>query len=216
MPESNKKGRFIVIEGLEGAGKSTAVDNVIQFLESHEIPCIKTREPGGTKIGECLRNLIKSGLDGETLFSRAELLLIYAARLQLLEQVVRPALKAGTWVVTDRFELSTFAYQGGGRQLDMAMIEELSAFCLQGLKPDQVFFLDILPEQGLMRAKARGEMDKIEQESRAFFSRVYHTYHERLAMMQHVKIIPATLSIEQVREQMHATLAQMIHETILT
>lgn len=214
MPTSVKKGRFIVVEGLEGAGKSTAVDSVVQFLASHDITCIQTREPGGTKIGECLRHIIKSGLDGDILVPRAELLLIYAARLQLLEQVIRPALKAGTWVVTDRFELSTFAYQGGGRQLDTAMIETLSTFCLQGLKPDQVFFLDIMPEQGLMRAKARGEIDKIEQESCAFFSRVYHTYHERLAMMQHVKVISASLSLEQVREHIHTTLEQMIHEHI--
>ncbi len=212
----SNKGRFFVVEGLEGAGKSTVVTEIIQFLSAHSIPCIKTREPGGTKIGECLRNLIKAGLDGETLEPQAELLLLYAARTQLVEQVIRPALQAGTWVICDRFELSTFAYQGGGRQLDIEMIETLSQLCLHGFKPDHTIFLEIMPESGLARAKTRGEIDKIEQESRAFFSRVYHTYHERLAAMQHVTMIQAALPLEKVIEQVHAVLKPMIPENVIS
>lgn len=194
------KGRFIVVEGLEGAGKSSVVEALIQKLHEHHISCIQTREPGGTKIGECLRTLIKLGCEDERLLPKSELLLLYASRMQLIEQVIRPALDAGTWVISDRFELSTFAYQGGGRQLDIRMIESLSSFCLQDFKPDCVFFLDIMPEQGLNRAYLRGETDHIEQESKAFFSRVYHAYQTRIALMPEVISINALQPFERVME----------------
>ncbi|OGV25411.1 MAG: dTMP kinase [Legionellales bacterium RIFCSPHIGHO2_12_FULL_37_14] len=207
-----KKGKFIVVEGLEGAGKSTVVESASAFLHQHGIRCIKTREPGGTKIGENLRHIIKSGIDNETLVARAELLLIYAARVQLLDTIIKPALESGTWVISDRFELSTFAYQGGGRQLDKSIIQEISQFCLQGFKPDQTLFLDIMPEQGLKRAKQRGEeIDKIEQESRAFFSRVYHAYHECISALPNVDIISATLPIDEVLQAVHKALAQTLN-----
>lgn len=114
-----KKGRFIVIEGLEGAGKSTAVQGLYDWLQSRHIPCIQTREPGGTQIGECLRKLIKSGLNEEKLYVQSELLLLYAARVQLVEQVIQPALQAGKWVVADRFDLSSYAYQGGAGEVSI-------------------------------------------------------------------------------------------------
>ncbi len=195
---NHPKGRFLVVEGLEGAGKSSTVQCMVDYLTQAQIPFIQTREPGGTQIGETLRTLIKSGLDGERLYPQSELLLIYASRVQLVEQVIRPALNEGTWVICDRFELSTYAYQGGGRQIDTSTIDMLSAFCLHGLKPDLLFYLDIMPEMGLSRAKLRGEFDHIERESQAFFSRVYHMYHERLSAMHYARRIDATLPLEKV------------------
>lgn len=207
-----KKGKFIVVEGLEGAGKSTIVTGVVDFLKAHGISCLKTREPGGTKIGENLRQIIKTGIDNESLVARAELLLIYAARVQLLETVIKPALEAGTWVVSDRFELSTFAYQGGGRQIDRTIIQEISQFCLQGFKPHKTLFLDIMPEQGLKRARERGEeIDKIEHESCAFFSRVYHAYHEYIAKSSNINIISATLPLNQVMQEVHSVLSSILN-----
>lgn len=207
-----KKGKFIVVEGLEGAGKSTIVTCIVDFLQAHGISCLKTREPGGTKIGENLRQIIKTGIDDESLVARAELLLIYAARVQLLETVIKPALLAGTWVISDRFELSTFAYQGGGRQIDKDIIKEISHFCLQGFKPHQTLFLDIMPEQGLKRVRERGEeIDKIEHESCAFFSRVYHAYHECIANMSNVSVISAILPLEKVMQETHHALSSLLN-----
>lgn len=207
-----KKGKFIVVEGLEGAGKSTIVTCIVDFLQAHGISCLKTREPGGTKIGENLRQIIKTGIDDESLVARAELLLIYAARVQLLETVIKPALLVGTWVISDRFELSTFAYQGGGRQIDKDIIKEISQFCLQGFKPHQTLFLDIMPEQGLKRVHERGEeIDKIEHESCAFFSRVYHAYHECIANMSNVSVISAILPLEKVMQETHNALSSLLN-----
>ncbi len=135
-----ERGKFIVVEGLEGAGKSTALQTIKRYLERFVPELLLTREPGGTRVGEHVRQLLKERVEGEALEPRCELLLFYAARVQLLEQVIRPALSQGTWILADRFELSTFAYQGGGRKLDKHMIQHLSAFCLQGFKPDLILF----------------------------------------------------------------------------
>ncbi len=185
-----KKGRFIVVEGLEGAGKTTAVQTIQQYLANHVPSVLVTREPGGTKIAEQIRALITHNQD-ERLDPRSELLLIYAARIQLLEQVIKPALQAGTWVLADRFELSTFAYQGGGRGLDQQMIYKLSSFCLQDFKPDLILFLDVNLEEGLRRIKQRGDLDRIEQEPLAFFKNVFNAYHERITKMDQVICIDA-------------------------
>lgn len=194
------QGRFIVVEGLEGAGKSSVVEALVENIKSRGKSCIQTREPGGTQIGEVIRGLIKSGCADERLLPESELLLLYAARMQLLHQVIQPALASGTWVVSDRFELSTYAYQGGGRQLDTEMIDRLSVFCLKGFKADCIFFLDIMPEQGLIRASSRGQLDHIETESKTFFSRVYHAYQSRIALMPEVIRIDAGQSLPQVME----------------
>lgn len=123
---SLKTGKLIVIEGLEGAGKSTAVATVADLLTQAGIKTITTREPGGTEVGEQLRSIIKNPKYKDILDDKSELLLLYTARVQLLEEVIKPALQ-GTWVIADRFELSTMAYQGGGRGLSQAMIH-LSEF----------------------------------------------------------------------------------------
>lgn len=208
------KGHFIVIEGLEGAGKSTAINTIKHYLESLNIELITTREPGGTRVGEVARQLIKESVPTEPLDPRAELLLFYAARVQLLERVIRPALEKACWVLADRFELSTMAYQGGGRKLDQAMISHLSAFCVKGLKPDLIVFLDITPEQGLERAKKRGKIDRIEQESLAFFNQVYDSYHQYIKTMDNVVIIDASKPLHTVRELIRSTLENYVTSTV--
>lgn len=194
-------GRFIVVEGLEGAGKSTAVETIKEFFSTYHQHFITTREPGGTRVGEAVRHLIKQvSSESESLEAKAELLLLYASRVQLVEQVIKPALNDGTWVLADRFELSTFAYQGGGRGLDVNMISELSQYCLNGFSPDLIIFMDITPELGLSRALKRGSADRIEQESLDFFYRVYDAYHETIKTMKQVVVIDATQT-EQVVKQ---------------
>lgn len=192
-------GRFIVVEGLEGAGKSTALQTLATYVKAQGNDVICTREPGGTRVGEVARQLLKEVIPDEPLDPRAELLLFYAARVQLVERVIRPALARGCWVIADRFELSTFAYQGGGRQLDEAMIQQLSSFCLEGFKPDITFFLDLPPEKGFERVHQRGPMDRIEQESMAFFNKIYDSYHRYIKNMPNVILIDATQPLASVQ-----------------
>ncbi|MED5525385.1 MAG: dTMP kinase [Pseudomonadota bacterium] len=166
---------FVVIEGLEGAGKSTAVARVRAFLESRGATVVQTREPGGTPLAERMRELVKNVHD-EPLTPQAELLLMYAARVQLVENVIKPALAAGNWVVGDRHDLSSRAYQGGGRQLGNALIDSIRQVVLGDFKPVLTLYLDIDPKLGLERAKARGELDRIELEQLAFFERTRARY----------------------------------------
>lgn len=199
-------GRFIVIEGLEGAGKSTAIEIMRQVLAPHIAELIVTREPGGTHVGEVARELIKQSIPEEPLDPRAELLLFYAARVQLIEQVIRPALARGAWVLADRFELSTLAYQGGGRNLSLNMIQQLSSFCLENIKPDLTLFMDITPEQGMQRVLSRGKADRIEQESMVFFNRVYESYHAHIKTMDNVVTVDASQPLQTVRQSIKAVI----------
>ncbi|MBI2786499.1 MAG: dTMP kinase [Legionella longbeachae] len=192
-------GKLIVIEGLEGAGKSTAVNTVEESLNKKGIKSISTREPGGTAIGDILRNIIKSYDYRDVLDDRSELLLLYTARIQLLEQVILPALQKGVWVIADRFELSTMAYQGGGRGLDQEIIDHLSHFALKGFKPDLTLYLDISPDEGMKRAKSRGALDRIEQQSIDFFHRVHECYIRHIEMNSNVMLIDASLPLPEVQ-----------------
>lgn len=207
-------GKLIVIEGLEGAGKSTAVNTVVDPLAERQIKTITTREPGGTAIGEILRNLIKNPEYRDVLDDRSELLLLYTARIQLLKQVIEPALQKGMWVIADRFELSTMAYQGGGRGLDQEMIRHLSSFSLQGLKPDLTLYLDISPEEGMRRVKSRGTLDRIEQQSIEFFHRVHDSYLQYIKMNPYVVRINAALPLKNVQLALQKAINEFIeHQT---
>lgn len=207
---SPPKGKFIVVEGLEGAGKSTVLSYIKKCLSVQVPELITTREPGGTRVGEMARAIIKEIIPEEPLDPRAELLLFYAARVQLIEQIIKPALERGSWVLADRFELSTFAYQGGGRGLDESMIKHLSSFCLQTLQPDLILFLDISPEKGLERAKKRGKTDRIEQESLPFFTKVYKSYHQHIKAMDNVVIINAEQRLTLVQSQIRSILENYV------
>src|SRR3990167_10781554 len=138
---TQKPGRFIVIEGLEGAGKTTAIDLIKQLLCDKNIALITTREPGGTYVGENVRRLLKEKDLDFPLDPLTELLLLYAVRVQLLQEVIGPALSSGIWVLADRFELSSYAYQGGGRKIDARVLDQLSSFCVKDTQPDWIIFL---------------------------------------------------------------------------
>jgi dTMP kinase len=170
-------GLFISIEGGEGAGKSTVIAALEQALAAAGREVVLTREPGGTAEGEAIRQLL---LDpGNHLVPQAELLLMFASRAHLVRQLIFPALARGAAVVADRFTDASFAYQGGGRGLDMGLIAELERAAV-GIKPDLTFLLDVGVAQGLERARARGgEPDRIEREQQDFFERVRSTYLAR-------------------------------------
>ncbi|WP_338521666.1 dTMP kinase [Candidatus Legionella polyplacis] len=175
----NNCGYFIVIEGLEGSGKSTILRLIKKYLilKNFIFRILTVRDPGGTFLGESIRKII-TNKNINFLSFKAELLLFYAARVQLFEQVIQPALKKNICVLSDRFELSTFAYQYGGRKINKEFIIKLSDFCLNKFKPDLTFFLDISPRECFNRILKRNKIDRFEKESFHFFQCVYDTYHE--------------------------------------
>ncbi|MDW8847518.1 dTMP kinase [Erwinia sp. MMLR14_017] len=205
--------KFIVIEGLEGAGKTTAREVVVETLREQGISDILfTREPGGTPLAEKLRDLIKQGVEGEQVTDRAELLMLYAARVQLVENVIKPALARGAWVVGDRHDLSSQAYQGGGRGMDTLLMAQLKQSVLGDFAPDLTLYLDVTPEIGLQRARARGALDRIEQESLNFFTRTRERYQALAAADASIRTVDATQSIEQVSAAIRQTLLAWFRE----
>lgn len=205
--------KFIVIEGLEGAGKTTARDAVVSELQRHGInDIIFTREPGGTPLAEKLRELIKQGINDEPITDQAELLMLYAARVQLVENVIKPALARGAWVVGDRHDLSSQAYQGGGRGMDSELMRSLKQAVLGDFSPDLTLYLDVTPEIGLQRARARGALDRIEQESLNFFIRTRERYLALAAADSRIKTVDATQSLEQVTASLRQSLDQWLQE----
>ncbi|MFM5782311.1 dTMP kinase [Aeromonas caviae] len=198
--------KFIVIEGLEGAGKSSAVRYVTDYLQAHGVARIEcTREPGGTPLAERMRAIVKEVHD-ERLTVEAELLLMYASRVQLVETRIKPALADGIWVVGDRHDLSSQAYQGGGRGIDANLIGTIKRAVLGDFKPDLTLYLDIDPAIGLQRARHRGELDRIELEQIGFFERTRQRYLELAAADDSIQVIDAGLPPEQVKAAIEAAL----------
>ncbi|WP_455427769.1 dTMP kinase [Dryocola sp. LX212] len=193
--------KFIVIEGLEGAGKTNAHNVVVATLKELGVTdLVFTREPGGTPLAERLRELTlnNKGIGDEVVTDKAEVLMFYAARVQLVETVIKPALSRGAWVIGDRHDLSTQAYQGGGRLIDQQLLMALRNTVLGDFYPDLTLYLDVTPEVGLTRARARGELDRIEQESIDFFNRTRARYLELAAADDRVKTIDATQTLDEV------------------
>ncbi|HHQ4902511.1 TPA: dTMP kinase [Aeromonas veronii] len=191
--------KFIVIEGLEGAGKSSAVRYVTDYLQRHGINRIEcTREPGGTPLAERMRAIVKEVHD-ERLTIEAELLLMYASRVQLVETRIKPALADGVWVVGDRHDLSSQAYQGGGRGIDAQLIGAIKQAVLGNFTPDLTLYLDIDPALGLQRARHRGELDRIELEQLSFFERTRSRYLDLAAKDDSIVVIDAAQTPEQVK-----------------
>ncbi len=193
------QAKFIVIEGLEGAGKSTAIAAVLDTLKQSGVQdVVNTREPGGTVLAEKMRALVKEEHEGEELQDISELMLLYAARVQLVETVIKPALAKGTWVVGDRHDFSSQAYQGGGRQIARNTMDTLKELALAGFSPDLVLYLDLDPRVGLERARGRGELDRIEKMDISFFERTRARYLELAAENSNTVVINAEQDIEQV------------------
>lgn len=167
------QGRFISLEGPEGAGKSTHLRRLAEALRAQGLKVCCTREPGGTPLCEAVRGLLQFDSAGEAPGTRAEVLLFLASRAQLVERVIRPALAVGTWVLCDRFCDSTFAYQGFGRQMDLAELRTLNGFATGGLLPDLTLLLDIPEAESVRRVAGRkGPADRFEQEQAAFHRRL--------------------------------------------
>ncbi|MGZ9898491.1 dTMP kinase [Shewanella gaetbuli] len=206
----SQKGKFVVIEGLEGAGKSSAIELVHSIIEQHtgQAP-VCTREPGGTPLAEKMRDLVKIADESDPLCDEAECLLFYAARTQLIANVIKPALAEGQWVLGDRHNLSSLAYQGGGRGL-MPLVKAISDASLQGFKPDLTLYLDIEPSLGLQRASARGELDRIEQQHIAFFQRARATFLQYAAEDESIIVIDASQTMEKVHQDIRQKLTQQL------
>ncbi|WP_043316119.1 dTMP kinase [Microbulbifer sp. HZ11] len=203
------QGKFITLEGGEGVGKSTNLRFITQWLDKQGIPYVQTREPGGTPMAEQLRQLLLEKRD-EAVDPTAELLMVFAARAQHLNQVIKPALAAGKWVVCDRFTDATYAYQGGGRGLDWALIAQLEQMVQGNLRPHCVLLLDVAPEIGLQRAASTGEADRFESEQIDFFRKVRAAYRRRADNApDRYRIIDASVPLEAVQESLASALQQI-------
>jgi len=201
--------KFIVIEGLEGAGKSSAISLVRDFIEKHTGTApVCTREPGGTPLAERMRDLVKIADESDPLCDEAECLLLYAARAQLVANVIKPALSRGEWVLGDRHNLSSLAYQGGGRGL-MDLVEVVSQATLGEFKPDLTIYLDIDPELGLSRAASRGELDRIEKQKLDFFERARGTFLSFASKDDSIAVIDAGQTMAEVHKDILALLQSM-------
>jgi len=210
MVENQTRGLFITLEGGEGAGKSTNLDYLCKHLERSGIPLLITREPGGTELGEKIRQLLLDPGNGE-MSPDTELLLMFAARAQHLHQVILPALERGTWVVCDRFTDATYAYQGGGRGIDKERIRRLEDWVQLGFQPDMTILFDLATDIGLERAAKRGDLDRFEQEQNAFFENVREAYLERAAFdPQRFRVINAGVQLGEVQQQLDHVLDELL------
>jgi dTMP kinase len=201
---ATERGRFITLEGVEGAGKSTQLALLVDWLRQREIDPLVTREPGGTPLAEQIRALLLDSTS-TAIATDAELLLVFAARADHLAHCIEPALAAGRWVVCDRFTDATYAYQGGGRQVDQDRIAVLERFVQRGLVPDLTLLFDLPVATGLARAAARSALDRFERENAAFFERVQAAYRQAAARSpDRVQLIAADRPVEEVAGDVRA------------
>ena len=201
MNSQLSRGCFITVEGTEGVGKSSNIAFIQATLQQAGIEVVVTREPGGTKLGEEVRELLldhrHSGMSSD-----AELLLMFAARAQHIEQVIKPALAKGQWVLCDRFTDATYAYQGGGRGISNERIAALETWVQGSLRPDITVLLDLPVEIGLARAGARGAADRFEKEQQAFFEQVRNAYLAQAKKApERYRIIDASRTLDEVQQQ---------------
>ncbi len=204
-----KKGKFITIDGVEGAGKSTQITFICDYLQAKGVNVVLTREPGGTDLGEQIRELLLS-TKTKSMHSDSELLLIFAARNEHIHNKITPALERGDWVLSDRFTDASYAYQGGGRGLDIKRIEQLEEWVLQDFTPDMTLLLDIPVEQGMSRVESRGEKDRIELEAMDFFERVRQAYIARSKKYpERIKLINSSKTKEHTSAQIEQILASL-------
>lgn len=208
MSKVNQRGKFITIEGQDGAGKSTNLAVIKQLIidSGHEV--IETREPGGTPFGEKVRELLLSS-DDQSFGDTAELLMMFAARAQHIQAVIVPALNDGKWVLCDRFTDATYAYQGGGRGIDMQRIAELEDYVQGGLRPDLTFLLDLPVEIGESRAGQRSAPDRFERQKNEFKTKVRACYLERAQHdSERFRLIDASQDLSTVK----AAISRAMHD----
>ena len=203
-------GRFVTVDGGEGAGKSTQMESIREYLERRGYRVVMTREPGGTSLGEEIRALLLGHREwGMT--RAAETLLMFVARAEHLERVIRPALATGCWVLCDRFTDATYAYQGGGRGLPLERIAVLEDWVQGELRPDLTLLLDVPVATGLMRAGRRSVADRFEREDVDFFERVRAIYLERAAREpDRYRVVDASQSIKAVQAEVETMLAEWL------
>ena len=207
------KGYFIVIEGCEGAGKSTACATVKDYflnLGYKDEDIILTREPGGTEISEKIRKILKEDHQ-EKMCSKTELLLMYAARNQLVESIIKPSIEQGKIVIGDRHDLSSIAYQGAGRGIDRTLIDDIRKIVLGDFRPNLTLVLDLPPEVGLGRAQRRGELDRFEKENIDFFNRIRNCFLEEAKKdPENILVIDAAKDLETVTKSIKQVLKDKI------
>jgi dTMP kinase len=205
---SHYTGKFITLEGIEGVGKTTNREYIRSLLEPTGKPCVETREPGGTPLGEALRDMLLEHKH-EGMSSDAELLMMFASRAEHLHKVILPALEAGNNVLCDRFTEATYAYQGGGRGINDRKIAELENWVQGELRPDLTIILDAPVETGRDRAGRRSEPDRIEKEQNDFFERVRQTYLQLANHYpQRIAVVDASVALEQVQDQVYHVMKQ--------
>ena len=203
-------GLFITLEGGEGVGKTTGMEYLEHCLREQGVDLVVTREPGGTRFGERVRDLLLE-VRQESMDDMAELLLIFAARAQHLREVIKPALGSGKWVLCDRFTDATYAYQCGGRGIDPAVVSRLETLVQGALRPNFTILFDAPVSVGMARAKDRGELDRFERESSNFFAAVRQTYLARAAQdAERVRVIDASQPLEAVKKSLKAVVMQII------
>lgn len=209
--QDHQRAQFIAIEGLEGAGKSTAIEFIRDILSQKSIETVFTREPGGTFLAEKIRKLLITPYEEEALCPESELLLMYATRMQHVERLIKPALNSGKWVVSDRFNWSSWAYQGGGRELGFDKVKQLNDLLLSSFCPNLTIYLDIDPAIGLERAKSRNALDRIEQEKLEFFRRAREVFLRLVKNNPQTSIvINANNTIEEVQVQLTEVFSKFI------
>lgn len=204
------KGKFITLEGTEGVGKSTNMDFIERWLKESGKDLVVTREPGGTELGEKLRSVLLDAKE-QSMCDDTELLLMFAARAQHLHEVIVPALNSGKWVLCDRFTDATYAYQGGGRGIDLDRIAQLEQWVQGDLRPDMTLILDLPVDIGLERAGKRSTPDRFELEKKTFFNNVRDTYLSRAAAEpKRYHVIDASPSIVEVQNSIQVILEKMV------
>jgi dTMP kinase len=206
----SSRGLFITVEGGEGVGKSTNMAFLEDYLRGQGVDLVVTREPGGTRLGEDIREMLLQVRD-EQVCPMTELLLIFAARAQHINERIEPALAAGKWVLCDRFTDATYAYQSGGRGIDVDIVQRLEELVQGSLRPDYTLLLDAPVSTGMARARGRGELDRFEQEALDFFERVRETY---LQLAQgstgRYRIIDASVSLDAVQRQLTTVCQELL------
>ncbi len=202
---------FIVLEGIEGVGKTTHGQFIQQYLKQQGIDLVYTREPGGTPLAEAIRTLVLQK-NSESLTPISELLLVSAARAQHVAQIITPALRAQRWVLCDRFTDSTYAYQGAGRGIAKEKIAQIEKLIPNLIQPNHIILFDMPVEEALARRKKQSQLDRIEAQYRDFFERVRACYIQRAKMYTHYSIIDATESIADIQINLMRILDHLIRD----